>query len=37
VLARRAGRRFNSYFREALRRLVEAGRVRRSSRVYSLP
>ena len=35
--ARAAGRRHNSYFRERLALLVEAGRVRRTRRGYSRP
>ena len=34
--ARLAGRRFNTYFREALRSLVDAGLARRMSRGYTL-
>ncbi len=36
-LAARAGRTYNSYFRERLAELVEAGRVRRTRRGYSRP
>ena len=35
-LARAAGRRHNSYFRERLSRLVEAGLIRRTRRGYSI-
>lgn len=36
-LARAAGRRFNSYFRERLSRLVDEGRIRRTARGLSRP
>ena len=36
-LARTAGRRFNSYFRERLSRLVEEGRIRRTRRGFARP
>jgi hypothetical protein len=36
-LARRSGRRFNSYFRQHLANLVEAGYVHRTHRGYARP
>jgi hypothetical protein len=37
ALARRSGRRLNTYFYEALRSLVDSGHVRRTSAGYSRP